>query len=299
MMRFNVSLIRTILLRALLFFVIAQTPLPAQAPLSVKWEELTAADFVRAIQQSQGTCILPIGILEKHGPHLPLGTDLINVRYVSVGAAKQEYAVVFPEYYFGQIFEAKHEPGTIAYSAKMQMELLQETTDEMARNGCKKIVIANGHGGNENLLPYFAQTQLALPHDYVVYIMPLPEHLDQPGRPSVKDPADMHAGETETSHVMVSRPDLVHMDRAKDESGADQKRLNLPDTLYTAIWWYARFPNHYSGEGAAATKELGEFDMKEWTSELVTALRAVKADSESLKLQNEFFEKARHPLETK
>src|SRR6202050_87144 len=221
MMRFNVSLIRTILLRALLFFVIAQTPLPAQAPLSVKWEELTAADFVRAIQQSQGTCILPIGILEKHGPHLPLGTDLINVRYVSVGAAKQEYAVVFPEYYFGQIFEAKHEPGTIAYSAKMQMELLQETTDEMARNGCKKILIANGHGGNENLLPYFAQTQLASPHDYVVYIMPLPEHLDQPGRPSVKDPADMHAGETETSHVMVSRPDLVHMDRAKDESGAD------------------------------------------------------------------------------
>jgi creatinine amidohydrolase len=299
MKRFNVSSIRTILLRALLFFVIAQTSLPAQATLSVKWEELTAADFVRAIQQSQGTCILPIGILEKHGPHLPLGTDLINVRYVSVGAAKQEYAVVFPEYYFGQIFEAKHEPGTIAYSAKMQMELLQETTDEMARNGCKKIVIANGHGGNENLLPYFAQTQLAAPHDYVVYIMPLPEHLDQPGRPSVKDPADMHAGETETSHVMVSRPDLVHMDRAKDESGADQKRLNLPDTLYTAIWWYARFPNHYSGQGAAATKELGEFDMKEWTSELVTALRAVKADSESLKLQNEFFEKARHPLETK
>ncbi len=299
MKRFNVSLIRIILLRALLFFAIAQAPLFAQAPLSVKWEELTAADFVKAIQQSQGTCILPIGILEKHGPHLPLGTDLINVRYVSVGAANQEYAVVFPEYYFGQIFEAKHEPGTIAYSAKMQMELLQETTDEMARNGCKKIVIANGHGGNENLLPYFAQTQLASPHDYVVYIMPLPEHLDQPGRPSVKDPADMHAGETETSHLMVSRPDLVHMDRAKDESGADQKRLNLPDTLYTAIWWYARFPNHYSGEGAAATKELGEFDMKEWTSELVTALRAVKADSESLKLQNEFFEKARHPLQTK
>jgi creatinine amidohydrolase len=115
----------------------------------------------------------------------------------------------------------------------------------------------------------------------------------------VKDPADMHAGETETSHVMVSRPDLVHMDRAKDESGADQKRLNLPDTVYTAIWWYARFPNHYSGQGAAATKELGEFDMKEWTSELVTALRAVKADNESLRLQNEFFEKARHPLETK
>ena len=92
--------------------------------LSVHWEELTAADFVKGIQQSGGTCLLPIGIMEKHGPHLPIGTDLLDVRHASLGAAEQEYAVVFPEYYFGQIFEAKHEPGTVAYSARMQLELL-------------------------------------------------------------------------------------------------------------------------------------------------------------------------------
>lgn len=133
--------------------------------LSVHWEELTAADFVTAIHQSQGVCLLPFGILEKHGPHLPLGTDLLNVRSVSEKSAQEEYAVVFPAYYFGQIAEAKHEPGTVAYSMRMQLELLQETTDEMARNGCKKIVIVNGHGGNEHLLPYFAQQQLQSPHD--------------------------------------------------------------------------------------------------------------------------------------
>ena len=87
-----------------------------QAKLSVRWEELTAADFRSAIEQSQGTCLLPFGILEKHGPHLPLGTDLLDVRYAALHAAEQEYAVVFPEYYFGQIFEARHEPGTVAYS---------------------------------------------------------------------------------------------------------------------------------------------------------------------------------------
>jgi creatinine amidohydrolase len=301
MIRLRMMVVRRTLPLVFSLFMLAlpQTPLFAQTPSVVKWEELTASDFAKAIQRSQFTCILPIGILEKHGPHLPLGTDLLNIRYVSLAAAQQEFAIVFPEYYFGQIFEARHEPGTVAYSAKIQLELLQETTDEMARNGCKKIVIANGHGGNEDLLPYFAQTQLATPHDYVVYIFPLPEHLDQPGRPSVKNPADMHAGEAETSHVMISRPDLVHMDRAKDESGADQHRLYLPDTLYTAIWWYARFPNHYAGEGAAATQELGEFDMKEWISELVTALRAVKSDTVSLTLQNEFYEKTKHPLATK
>src|SRR5205807_8344652 len=112
-----------------------------QIKLSVHWEELTAADFRSAIQQSQGTCLLPFGILEKHGPHLPLGTDLLDVRYATLHAADQEYAVVFPEYYFGQIFEAKHQPGTMAYSTHLQLDLLQETTDEMARNGCKKVLI--------------------------------------------------------------------------------------------------------------------------------------------------------------
>ena len=142
-----------------------------QAKLSPKWEELTAADFRLGVQQSKGTCLLPFGILEKHGPHLPLGTDLLNVRYASLQAVAQEYAVVFPEYYFGQIFEAKHEPGTVAYSLELQLKLLQETTDEMARNGCKKILIVNGHGGNEYLLPLFAQSQMDKPHDYVVYVI--------------------------------------------------------------------------------------------------------------------------------
>ena len=188
--------------------------------LSPKWEELTASDFVQAIHQSQGVCVLPFGILEKHGPHLPIGTDLLDVRYAVANAVAQEYAVVFPEYYFGQIFEAQQEPGTIAYSLTTQLTLLQETAKEMARNGCKKIVIVNGHGGNNSLLPLFAQAQLATPRDYVVYVFALPRE-NVPGRPAMKsDPKnDMHAGETETSAMLAARPDLVHMDRAQSESG--------------------------------------------------------------------------------
>lgn len=265
--------------------------------LPVKWEELTAGDFVKAIQRAQGTCVLPFGILEKHGPHLPLGTDLLNVRYVANRGAQQEFAVVFPEYYFGQIFEARQEPGTIAYSAKLQLELLQETTDEMARNGCKKILIVNGHGGNNHLLPYFAQSQMAAPRDYVVYTMTRGQY--PPGRPALKDRVDSHAGESETAHLLVARPDLVHMDRASSQSGADQKRQDLPSNVYTGIWWYAKFPDHYAGDGVPATKELGEFDMKAWSDQVATAIRAIKADQVSLRLQNEFFEKAKRPLDTK
>jgi len=275
----------------------AQAP-AAQGRLSVHWEELTAADFRDAITRAQGVCLLPFGIMEKHGPHLPIGNDLLNVRYAALHGAEQEYAVVFPEYYFGQIFEAKHEPGTVAYSRGLQLQMLQETTDEMARNGCKKVIIVNGHGGNNSLLPYFAQTQLEAPHDYVVYVQGLAR--SGPGEPKHKsDPAtDMHAGESETSVSIVARPDLVHLDRATKESGADQGRVKLPDGLYTGIWWYARFPNHYAGEGAAASRELGEFETKTWIAAIVQSIRAVKADQESLRLQNEFYEKSKHPLGT-
>jgi creatinine amidohydrolase len=281
-----------------LFPLLALSPFLASAQqLSPNWEELTGPDFVQAIHQAKGTCILPIGIIEKHGPHLPLGTDLLNVRFASLNAAKQEYAVVSPEYYFGQIFEARHEPGTIAYSLSTQLVLLQETVNELSRNGCHKILIVNGHGGNNSLLPLFAQSQLASPHDYVVYVMGnIPR--DGAGRPSQKSATDLHAGEAETSAMLANRPDLVHMDRAKSQSGADQHRLTLPSTIYTGIWWYARFPNHYAGDGSTATEALGEFDQKNWSHEIAEAVKAIKADEESGRLQKEFFEQAQHPIDT-
>jgi creatinine amidohydrolase len=134
------------------------------------------------------------------------------------------------------------------------------------------------------------------PHDYVVYVFN--ERTPHSGGPAKKTTTDMHAGESETSKMMISRPDLVHQDRAASESGADQKRQKLPEGVYTGIWWYTRFPNHYSGDGSAATHELGEFQMKWWIDSVVKAIQAVKADDVSLKLQNEFYEKSKHPLDT-
>ena len=283
-------------LLSLALLLAASLAAPAQK-LSPKWEELTGPDFVHAIAQAQGVCVLPFGIIEKHGAHLPLGTDLIDVRFAVANAVQQEYAVVFPEYYFGQIFEARQEPGTVAYSLSTQLTLLQETVNEMGRNGCRKILIVNGHGGNQSLLPLFGQSQLATPHDYVVYIIAsIPR--DGAGRPAAKSAVDLHAGEGETSAMLIARPDLVHMDRATSESGADQKRLHLPSSVYTGIWWYARFPDHYAGDGSTATKQLGDFDQRNWSHEIADALKAIKADEESPRLQKEFFDKAQNPLQT-
>jgi creatinine amidohydrolase len=186
--------------------------------LPIHWEDLTAEDFIKALGQSQQTCTLPFGIIEKHGPAGTLGTDLINVRHTSELAAQQEYSILFPAYYFGQIFEARHQPGTLAYSTKLQLELLQETVAEMNRNGCKKIIIVNGHGGNNNLLQFFAQSQLDTPKDYMVYAVMgaggAPANGNSAAAPS-KPGVDGHAGEGEVSNLMASRPGIAHPERAR------------------------------------------------------------------------------------
>lgn len=261
--------------------------------LPARWDELTASDWPKALEQSDSTIILPIGILEKHGPHVPIGSDLIQVREWAARATKKEYAVVFPDFFYGQINEAKQQPGAFALPETVVWNLLETTCDEIGRNGFKKIVIINGHGGNPQMIRYFLQTRLEKRRPYAVYFF-------EPGEDSVysakfkalyksylKD--DGHAGETETSTLLYLRPDLVQMHRAKSESGSAQHRLNIPH-VETPIWWYADFPNHYAGNGALASRELGKLINEHYVDQLVTTLKAIKTDQETLKLQKEYFD---------
>lgn len=261
------------------------------------FEELTSPQMEEALKLSGKTIIIPLGILEKHGPHLPVGTDILESRELTRRAVTNEYAVVFPPYYFGQIFEAKHQPGVIAYSSDLVWDILQETCDELGRNGFQKIILVNGHGGNNSFLPYFCQAQLAGKKNYAVFLF-TPDESDEYNQKILsmrksKGP-DQHAGETETSTMLTHRPDLVHLDVAGSQNGEDQKRLSIP-YAYTGIWWYAKFPNHYSGNGKVATKELGEYIYQFNTDQLVKMIRAVKADTRTIELQNEFYNKTDHP----
>ncbi len=293
-----------VVLLAVAGLTLAAGPALAQAPaageLPLRWEELTAPDFAKAVERSAGTAIVPLGVVEKHGPHLPLGTDLLDAREVALRAVKKEYSIVFPPYYFSQIFEARHQPGTLAYSDRLIWDVLQETVDEIARNGVKKIILVNGHGGNNSFLPFFCQSQLARRRDYAVYLFQ--PSGDPEADPRVKalrkTPVDMHAGEVETSTMLAHRPDIAHPERAREQSGADQARLEGLKDAYTAIWWYARFPNHYAGDGSPANAELGNLVLDHEADQLAAMIRAVKADTKVLELQQRFFDEAEKPLQT-
>ncbi len=268
--------------------------------LAVQWEELTASDFPKAVRRARKVCVLPMGVIEKHGPHLPLGTDVMAARAAAIRAAEREYAVVFPPYYFGQIYEARHQPGCITIRPELLTELLQEVCAEIARNGFEKVLIVNGHGGNTNWLNFFCQIQLARRNDHVVYIAR--RQWDEATTKEVaarrKTDSGGHADELETSWMMAIRPDLVQLSRAGREDGRARGRLEHMKDAYTGIWWYADFPDHYAGDARPANAELGELAVKGWATSLAEVIRAVKADRVARKLQEEFHREAGAPLST-
>ncbi|HTF19308.1 MAG TPA: creatininase family protein [Chryseolinea sp.] len=263
--------------------------------LPTRWDELVASDWAKALIDSDSTCILPIGVLEKHGPHAPIGTDLIRVREYALRATKAEYAVVFPDYFYGQINEAKHQPGAFALPARVMWDLLEATCDEIARNGFKKILIVNGHGGNPEFLHFFMQTRLEKRRDYAVFLFEEreadPEFVQQVAKLTTTDLRNGdHAGSIETSDILYPRPDLVKLDRAKNESGQRLNRLSLKN-VYTPIGWYAGYPNHYDGDGSKASKELGKLTVEHVVSSLAQVLKVIKEDRKTLALQKEFYDR--------
>jgi len=270
--------------------------------LSPFWEELTAEDFALAVKQSGGVCVIPLGVIEKHGQQLPLGTDVYTAREVSRRAAEKEYCIIFPYFFAGQIFEAKQQPGTIAYSSDLLFKLLDETCREIARNGIKKIILVNGHGGNTAWLQYFCQIQLESQRDYAVYFTTpsVSQDVQRQITELRKTTVGGHADEVETSAMLAIRPDLVKMDRATSESGENLNRLqHLPNGLYLGIRWYSQYPNHYAGDARHANARIGELSIEGRAQTLANMIKAVKEDNVTISLQNEFFKDALNPLETK
>jgi creatinine amidohydrolase len=276
--------------------VIVHAQQPSERNLPVKLEELTTADFVLAAEKSGGVCLIPLGVMEKHGLHLPLGTDLIVVRELALRAAAKEYALVFPEYYFGQINEARHQPGTISYSHELLWMMLQETLNELSRNGFRKIILVNGHGGNNAFLNYFLFSQLDSPKDYSLILFSPTED------PAFRQKQETyfqsfaprgHAGELETSMVLATRPDLVHLERAQLEPGQDLDRLSSLKSQTSGFWWYASFPDHYHGDGSFGKVELGDLTLNYRSDLLAALIRDFKNSQVLEEIQNEFFERVK------
>jgi creatinine amidohydrolase len=259
----------------------------------MQWEQLTATDFANAVKET-GVCILPLGVLEKHSEHLPLGTDFLVGHRLACLAAEREPAVVFPPFYFGQIYEARCFPGAFTIPPALLLEVLQSVLDEIGRNGFKKIILLNAHGGNTHLLRFLAQAQLWEQKPYTLYMPTRGLSPEAESQWEAMRDTDFggHACEEETSDVLGTYPALVKMDRVPVKPARPLGRLGTLPPTYTGTWWYADYPDHYAGDARQATVDKGKFLINAKAEYLAHYIAAVKADQVVPGLAEEFFKRA-------
>ena len=258
--------------------------------LFMQWENLTAPDFQAAVRDT-GLCILSMGVLERHGNHLPLGTDYLNVHRLCCLATEKEPAVVFAPFYFGQIYEARCFPGTITLKPTLLLEVIQGVLDEIGRNGFKKILIVNGHGGNGPLVSLLAQFSLWEEKPYSLYVRTskLSAERQKQWSSICETSLHGHACECESSVSLANHPELVKMSDVPNDPCTPLKRMT--DLPFTGISWYADYPDHYCGDARTASTEKGRKLLQFEVDQLIETIAAIKADKMAPALNKEFFQR--------
>ena len=177
------------------------------------WENLTMPGF-EALQQQTRTVILPLGSVEEHGPHLPLGMDTFHSLEVARRTADLHPVVVAPPVFYGMCRSTREHPGTLSISGDTLRALLMDLGREFYRVGMRHLVFISGHAGGthisaiveagERLLAELPEVRVA-----VVNILELLREVLQEQPDLVQTKGDSHAGEVETAVMMAAYPDLV------------------------------------------------------------------------------------------
>ena len=261
----------------------------------MQWENLTSLDFETAVKECQGVGILPVGVIEAHSSHLPLGMDMFACHWVACRASEIEPAIVFHAYPYGINIESAHLPGAISLNRELLFGLLENICDEMARNGLKKIILLSGHGGNRYFLPLFVQTHLEKSKDYTVYYADLPHF---PGAEDMLESGEYgHACEAETSIMLHIDSDLVKMDQVPPKKFSNAG-LNAEISAvggYSPVDWYAMYPHMYVGDARQATAEKGDMMLNHEVKALSKLIRIVKNDKMTQQLVDEFLAQMKNP----
>lgn len=265
----------------------------------MKWTDLVPSEFAR-LARKERVCVVPVGSLERHGEHIPFGCDLVVAETVAQRAAELEPCVVFPGWFLTQVHEAACFTGTVNLPQALAVEVLSKLLDSIAANGFEKIVLLNGHGGNNAFLDYFSMSQLDEPRDYVLYTMfteaaMTPEEEQEINNLWETQPLG-HACEWETSVYMACQPGKVRLDLAGHTTSEPLGRLAhlRSKGISNAHWWYADFPQNVVGQPWAATQEKGEKALEIMVRSTARALKLIKEDTVAPALQKEFLEKVRN-----
>ncbi len=173
-------------------------------------DHLTMPQFEEALRRTR-TIIQPIGAVEEHGPHLPLGTDTLQVQAVARQAAEKSGAIAAPPIPYGVCRSTRDHPGTIGISTTVLRALVIDLGRDFYRQGLRNFIFISGHAGKTHLMTILdAGEELleTLPDARIAVVSEYNEILRE-GRDIIETEDDSHAGEVETSRLLFLHPDLV------------------------------------------------------------------------------------------
>jgi creatinine amidohydrolase len=247
--------------------------------------ELTKDEFAAAMGEGRWL-LLPLGSTEQHGPHLPLGTDLLYAEHVCRQVAGRIGGLVAPGMPYGVCRTMRNFPGTVSLSAQCFGALLREILAEFVRHGARKLALIAGHAEEaqdaalqEAALPLVEADPalIILSIGPYAFLDPIRREADLVGR-------DGHAGSIETSELLVIAPDLVRGDRIPAVTRPPLSRFLI------AAHPEREYPTGVRGDTAKISRALGERALDHGIAEIVRLLRNLDAGgtewgNESLRLR--------------
>ena len=292
----------------------------------MKWEYLREEEFDAAIEKSGGLCVMALGCLEKHGQHLPVGTDSLKGDKIVELAAEKAGVVMFPTtMWLGDLVashstddpEAMGKYGFVGMNPHTLLRVLEELCDEIARNGFRKILICNSHGGNTGLISYFLRAQAYKKRNYAtmacraydlgVELKPVnmlesikkdPEYFSMLKDEDIETLKRFTAPDTQFGHgcfgetmlIYGTHPDLVAPDRFGAESGLSTHRADYLKELGIQFPYIfsSNFPNSYAATAPFGCNErLGEAAVKMSVDRLAHIFEVIKNDEDCVNMAKE------------
>lgn len=214
--------------------------------------------------------ILPVGAVEAHGPHLPLGTDNLLAEEMAKKVSEKIESFILPVLPYGQVWSLRNFPGSITVSNQSMINIIVDVGISLYEQGFKTFIMMNGHLGNQNALKDAARALYEKVPDLKTYYFFYPGMNTFAG--DVRDHQSahdiyFHACEIETSYMLYLAPKHVQMDRAITDIP------DIPvDADVTPTPWEAFTESAVLGDATLATKEKGEYILERVVQNMVSIL---------------------------
>jgi creatinine amidohydrolase len=227
-------------------------------------------DIKEKIQQAP-TAILPIGAVEAHGPHLPLGTDNFLAVEMAKKLSSEINSFILPTLPYGQVWSLRNFPGSITVSNQSMINMIVDIGVSLWQQGFTTFIMMNGHLGNQNALKDVARILYEKVPDLKTYYFFYPGmniYADEVRENQSAHAVYFHACEIETSYMLYLAPEHVQMDRAITDIP------NIPiDADVTPTPWETFTKSAVLGDATSATQEKGEYILTRVIQNMVKILR--------------------------